>query len=120
MLRLITQSDLISEHDSLYKAKPKVKAYIPVVDLSTSRSMRVKRRLVHVLRFVEAEPVVSAVPGTVQLLQKKNDSIVDDTKHPKSVHSWQNHEAKQKRDKKKKNNYVTGDYYKHNTDLNNM
>lgn len=49
--------------------------------------MRVDGGLVRLLGLVEAEAVVPAVFGTIQLLQEKHHGVVQDAEHPEPVNS---------------------------------
>ena len=60
---------------------------LPVVQLSASRPVGVERKRVGLLRLVEAEAVVPAVPGAVQLLQQEDYSVMDHAQHPQPIHT---------------------------------
>lgn len=56
-----------------------------MADLRAGRAVGVERRLVALLRLVEAEAVAPAVPGAVELLQQEDHGLVDDPQHPQPV-----------------------------------
>lgn len=63
---------------------------VPCVDFRTSAATRIEGKLfLDVITAVEAEAVAFAVCGTLQLLQQEDDSVVDDTKHPRPAHPTQ-------------------------------
>lgn len=63
---------------------------VPCVDFSSGAATRVEGKLFFdVVTAVEAETVVFAVCGPLQLLQQEDDSIVDHTKHPRPSHPAQ-------------------------------
>lgn len=63
---------------------------VPCVNFRASAATRIDGKLfLDVIAAVEAEAVVFAVCGTLQLLQQEDDGIVDDTKHPRPAHPAQ-------------------------------
>lgn len=49
--------------------------------------MGIDWRLLCLLRLVESEAVVAAVPGSLELLQEEEDSVVDHAQHAQSTDS---------------------------------
>lgn len=67
-----------------------MKLSVPCVDFSSSAAARVDGQLfLDVVAAVEAEAVVFAVGGPLQLLQQEDDGIVDDAEHPRAAHPAQ-------------------------------
>ena len=63
---------------------------VPCVDFSSGAATRVERKLLFdVITAVEAEAVVFAGCGPLQLLQQEDDSIMDDAEHPRPSHPAQ-------------------------------
>lgn len=49
--------------------------------------MGVDGRFIGFLWFVKAEAVTPTVSGSVKLLQQEDHCLVDDSKHPQSIHT---------------------------------
>ena len=62
-------------------------ADLPVVQLRTGRAMGIDWRLIRLLWLVESEAVVAAVPGSLELLQEEEDSVVNHAQHAQSTDS---------------------------------
>lgn len=63
---------------------------VPCVDFSSGAAARVEGELfLDVIASVEAEAMVFAVRGALQLLQQEDDGVVDDTEHPRPAHPAQ-------------------------------
>lgn len=64
--------------------------FVPCIDFSSGAATRVEGQLfLDVIAAVEAEAVVFAVRGPLQLLQQEDDGIVDDAEHPWPAHPAQ-------------------------------
>lgn len=82
-----SEGDGEMKHSALHRRqKPgSLVSHQPVADLGAGRAAGVERRLVALLRLVEAEAVAAAVAGAVELLQQEDHGLVDDAQHPQSV-----------------------------------